>query len=121
MERIRHYLFGQAVLGAIGFLSKPIDEQDLTDAIQKGHAEWDRRLQKDIEGDESRHLLAPFTDRETEMLERIAKGLTTWQIAWSLNLAPRMVDSHRASSAAKAGTTSAAELTRLWLESQDTP
>lgn len=51
----------------------------------------------------------------------IAKGLTTRQIAETLTLSPRTVDSHRAAIGAKAGTTSAAELTRLWLEGQDTP
>ena len=106
--------------GAIDFLSKPIDEQDLIDAIQKGHAELDRRLQKSSESDEARRLLAQLTDRETEVLEMIAKGLTTRQIAGSLTLSPRTVDSHRAAIAAKTGTTSAAELTGLWLEGQDT-
>ncbi len=107
--------------GAIDFLSKPIDEQDLIDAIQKGHVELDRRLQKASEGDESRHLLAQLTDREAEVLEMIAKGLTTRQIAGTLNLSPRTVDSHRAGIGSKVGTTSAAELTRLWLQGQDTP
>lgn len=107
--------------GAIDFLSKPIDEQDLIDAIQKGHVELERCIQKASEGDESRRLLAQLTDREAEVLEMIAKGLTTRQIAGTLNLSPRTVDSHRAALGTKAGTTSAAELTRLWLEGRKTP
>ena len=107
--------------GAVDFLSKPIDEQDLIDAIQKGHVELERCIQKASEGHETRLLLAQLTDREAEVLEMIAKGLTTRQIAGTLNLSPRTVDSHRAAIGTKAGTTSAAELTRLWLEGQDTP
>ena len=48
----------------------------------------------------------------------IAKGLTTKQIADALGLSPRTVESHRAAIAAKAGTSSAAELTRYWLDAQ---
>lgn len=106
--------------GAIDFLSKPVDELDLIDAIQRGLTDLDRRCRKASEAGESRRLLAELTDREAEVLEMIAKGLTTRQIADALALSPRTVDSHRAAIGAKAGTTSAAELTRLWLEGQET-
>ncbi|MFY0311877.1 response regulator transcription factor [Leisingera sp. D0M16] len=107
--------------GAIDFLSKPVDEHDLIDAIQRGQAELERRRQQASETDEARRLLARLTGRETEVLEMIAKGLTTRQIAGVLDLSPRTVDSHRAAIGTKAGTTSAAELTRLWLEGNGTP
>ncbi len=106
--------------GAIDFLSKPVDEQDLIDAIQKGQRELDRSRRKASEVDESRRLLAQLSNREAEVLEMIVKGLTTRQIADALALSPRTVDSHRAAIGAKAGTTSAAELTRLWLEARET-
>jgi FixJ family two-component response regulator len=102
--------------GAIDFLSKPVDEQDLIDAIQKGHAELEARRREVSETDEARQLIALLTDRELEVLEMVAKGLTTRQIAEALSLSSRTVDSHRAAIGAKAGTSSAAELTRLWLE-----
>jgi FixJ family two-component response regulator len=90
--------------GAIDFLSKPVDEQNLIDAIQKGHAEV--------------ALVRNLSTREQQVLEMIAKGLTTKQIADALTLSPRTVESHRAAIAAKAGTSSAAELTRYWLDAQ---
>ncbi|SEQ84507.1 Two-component response regulator, FixJ family, consists of REC and HTH domains [Loktanella sp. DSM 29012] len=102
--------------GAIDFLSKPVDEQDLIDAIQKGHAELDSRCQQVSETNEARQILTQLTEREAEVLEMVAKGLTTRQIADALSLSPRTVDSHRSAIGAKAGTTSAAELTRLWLD-----
>ena len=107
--------------GAIDFLSKPVDEQDLIDAIQKGHAELERREQVIAERAEAVALVHHLSMREQEVLEMIAKGLTTKQIADALGLSPRTVESHRAAIAVKAGTSSAAELTRYWLEAQADP
>lgn len=102
--------------GAIDFLSKPVDEEDLMDAIRKGHdmLEHDGRLAAEIA--EARELLSRLTARETEVLEMIAKGLTTRLISDALGLSARTVDSHRAAIAAKLGTTSPAEQTRIWLD-----
>ena len=51
-------------------------------------------------------------------MPHLSKGLTPRQIAAALALSPRTVDSHRAAIGAKAGTSSAAELTRLWIEAR---
>jgi FixJ family two-component response regulator len=104
--------------GAIDFLSKPVDEQDLIDAIQKGHAELETRRQASEERAEAVALVQHLSTREQEVLEMIAKGLTTKQIADALNLSPRTVESHRAAIGSKAGTSSAAELTRYWLDAK---
>jgi RNA polymerase sigma factor (sigma-70 family) len=102
--------------GAVDFLSKPIDEQDLIDAIQKGQEALERTLDRRAEKEETLALLATLTAREREVLDRIAEGFTTRQIAEGLGLSPRTVESHRAAIGAKLGTTSQAEMTRLWLE-----
>lgn len=107
--------------GAMDFLSKPVDEQDLIDAIQRGHAELDKRQRLASEADEARQSLSRLTGREIEVLEMIAKGLTTRQIAEALELSPRTIDSHRAAIGTKTGTTSAAELARLWIEGRAAP
>lgn len=107
--------------GAIDFLSKPVDEQDLIDAIQKAQGILDRQLNRRAELAETLALLAALTPREAEVLERIAAGFTTRQIAGGLTLSPRTVESHRAAIAAKLGTSSQAEMTRLWLEGRATP
>lgn len=104
--------------GAIDFLSKPVDEHDLIDAIQKGHAELESRAQLSAEQAEAVALVENLSAREREVLGMISKGLMTKQIAEALGLSPRTVESHRAAIAAKAGTSSAAELTRLWLDAQ---
>ncbi|MGQ2950002.1 MAG: response regulator transcription factor [Agrobacterium sp.] len=102
--------------GAVDFLSKPVDEQDLIDAIQKAHRTLARTLDARALQAETVALLSLLTAREREILERIALGFTTRQIADGLGLSPRTVDSHRAAIGLKLGTTSQAEMTRLWLE-----
>ncbi|MCR9156099.1 MAG: response regulator [Rhodobacteraceae bacterium] len=104
--------------GAIDFLSKPVDEQDLIDAIQKGHTALESQSQISAERAEAIALVNHLSAREREVLGMISKGLTTKQIAQALGLSPRTVESHRAAIAAKAGTSSAAELTRIWLDAQ---
>jgi FixJ family two-component response regulator len=106
--------------GAIDFLSKPVDEEDLLDAIRKGHEVLEREGRLASEAAEARQLCARLTAREAEVLEMIAKGLTTRQISDALGLSVRTVDSHRAAIAAKLGTTSMAEQTRLWLDAGGT-
>lgn len=101
--------------GAVDFLSKPVDEQDLIDAIQKAQDILDARERARAERAEAAALVASLTPREREVLDRIAEGFTTRQIAEGLGLSPRTVESHRAAIGAKMGTTSPAEMTRLWL------
>lgn len=107
--------------GAVDFLSKPVDEQDLIDAIQRAQEALARMLDRRAELAETLALLAALTPREREVLDRIANGFTTRQIAEGLGLSPRTVESHRAAIGAKLGTTSQAEMTRLWLEGRETP
>lgn len=107
--------------GAVDFLSKPVDEQDLIEAIQKGNEELERRLQVSAEHAENRMLLASLTKRELEVLGQVCEGFTTKQIADGLDLSPRTVESHRAAIGSKLGTTSQAELTRIWIEGRNTP
>jgi RNA polymerase sigma factor (sigma-70 family) len=107
--------------GAVDFLSKPIDEQDLIEAIQKGQNALERAIERHAERAETLALIASLTPREREVLDRIARGFTTRQIAEALGLSPRTVESHRATIGSKLATTSQAELTRLWLEAGGFP
>lgn len=107
--------------GAIDFLSKPVDEQDLIDAIQKGQAALGRAAEADAERRETLALLAGLTPREREVLSLVARGFTTREIAGALGVSPRTVESHRAAIGAKLGTTSPAEMTRLWIEAGNAP
>ena len=107
--------------GAVDFLSKPIDDIDLIDAIQKGGEVLDKRMQAHAEKSEVQQQLASITARENEVLSLVAKGYSTRQIAEGLGLSPRTVESHRAAISTKLGTTSQAELTRIWITGYETP
>jgi FixJ family two-component response regulator len=105
----------------VDYLSKPVDEQDLIDAIQKAQQLLEKRLGSKALKAETLALLDALTAREREVLEHIAQGFTTRQIADGLGLSPRTIDSHRAAIGVKLGTTSQAEMTRLWLEGNANP
>ncbi len=99
--------------GAVDFLAKPVDEQDLIDAVQKGETLLHLADVRDAESAETMALLAQLTVREREVLELATRGLTSREIADALNLSPRTIDTHRANAGAKLGTHSIAEIARL--------
>jgi FixJ family two-component response regulator len=107
--------------GAIDFLSKPVDEQDLIDAIQKGHSQLDNRATAKAERAEAVALVGQLTPREQEVLDMLSRGFSTRDIAESLGNSPRTIESHRAHIAAKLGTTSAAEFARILIQAGKTP
>ncbi|MCB1401006.1 MAG: response regulator transcription factor [Rhodobacteraceae bacterium] len=107
--------------GAIDFLSKPVDEQDLIDAIQKGQAALAADLSARAERRETLALVASLSPREREVLSYVARGFSTREIAHAFAVSSRTVESHRAAIAAKLGTSSPAEMTRLWIEAEATP
>ncbi|RFZ89607.1 DNA-binding response regulator [Shinella sp. WSJ-2] len=100
--------------GVVDFLTKPIDEQVLIDALQQASGALDARAEKA----EAAQLVAQLTDREREVLDMVGRGWSTKEIAEALQLSPRTVDTHRANIAQKLGTTSVAEFARLSLIGQ---
>lgn len=99
--------------GAVDFLSKPVDEEDLIDAVERGFSELETARIAAAERAESRALLDALTPREREVLDLVTRGFSTREIASALGVSPRTVETHRAHLAAKLGTGSVAELTRL--------
>ena len=107
--------------GAVDFLSKPIDEQDLIDAIQKGLSALDQDIRQQNEMREVSALISLLTSREKEVLSMVAGGHTSSQIASALELSPRTIETHRASIGHKLGTTAVAEQAKLCVEAAKTP
>lgn len=99
--------------GAIEFLTKPVDEHELIEAIQKGQSHYAGRSARDAEAAEAITLLASLTNREREVLDMVSRGWASKDIATALELSLRTIDVHRAHIAAKLGTTAVAELTRV--------
>ncbi|MCR6500065.1 response regulator [Shinella sp. CPCC 101442] len=100
--------------GVVDFLTKPIDEQVLIEALQQASGALDARAERA----EAAQLVAQLTDREREVLDMVGRGWSTREIAETLELSPRTVDTHRANIAQKLGTTSVAEFARLSLIGQ---
>lgn len=104
--------------GAVDFLSKPIDEQDLIDAVQNAEKLLSQSAVLDAESAETRALLAQLTTREREVLDLATRGLSSREIADMLDLSPRTIDTHRANAGSKLGTHSIAEIARLLIATE---
>jgi FixJ family two-component response regulator len=99
--------------GAIEFLTKPLREQDLLDAVNVGLAR-DRARREDE--DALRGLRARFevlTPRERAILVQVAKGRLNKQIAGELGITETTVKVHRSNMMRKIKARSVAELCRI--------
>jgi FixJ family two-component response regulator len=81
--------------GAIEFLTKPVDEQDVLKAIQEA-LERDRRTrQQDAEMHELQRRYESLTAREQEVMQQVISGLLNKQIAAQLRITEFTVKFHR--------------------------
>ncbi|MEM9679558.1 MAG: response regulator transcription factor [Bacteroidota bacterium] len=88
--------------GAKGYVTKNVDKTELVTALHtlmKGDYYFSKNLPKDIQDWFHKERLEPkatqLTKRETEILQLIAKGRTSLQIAKQLKLSKYTVDTHR--------------------------
>ena len=105
--------------GADGYLSKDIGARDLIDAVEKvvmGERVFSKSIinlmQKKYSGEDN-SLPVTITRREQEILDLVAKGKTSLEIANDLNLSVRTVESHRYNLMQKLGVSNAAGLVRF--------
>ncbi|UHD17062.1 response regulator transcription factor [Thiocapsa bogorovii] len=101
--------------GAVDFIQKPVNHQDLLQRVRKALAA-DERFREEI-GDPRliAERLEQLTAKEREVLEAIVNGSTNKAIAGALNLSVRTVETHRANLMRKLGVHSTADLVRLTL------
>ena len=99
--------------GAVEFLTKPFDDQDLLDAVHVA-LERDRvRRQQEAEIASLRKRLESLTPREREVLPLVVSGLLNKQIAAEIGTSETTVKVHRSQLMRKMGADSLAELVRL--------
>jgi FixJ family two-component response regulator len=99
--------------GAIEFLTKPVDEQDLLNAIQEA-IERDRRTrQQQADVHDLRDRYESLTSREQEVLQQVVSGLLNKQIAAELKITEDTVKFHRGHIMRKMRAGSLAELVRM--------
>ena len=99
--------------GAIEFLTKPVDEQNLLKAIQEA-IERDRRTrQQQTEMHELRRRYESLTAREQEVMQLVISGLLNKQIAGELTITEDTVKFHRGHVMRKMCAESLADLVRM--------
>ena len=81
--------------GAIDFLVKPVDEQQLLDAIERARLQAVTLQQQQRLEREAEERLARLTRREREVCELVAQGLLNKQIAYELGMSEKTVKVHR--------------------------
>ena len=99
--------------GAVDFLVKPVEEDQLLDAIERARVKaiairHRQQLERDAE-----EKLARLTAREREVCELVATGLLNKQIASELRMSEKTVKVHRGRVTHKLGVDSVAALVRL--------
>ena len=99
--------------GAIDFLEKPVDEDQLLAALERARLQSiamrrQQQLQRDTE-----QRLARLTKREREVCDLVAAGLLNKQIAVELGMSEKTVKVHRGRVTRKLDVDSVAALVRL--------
>lgn len=99
--------------GAVEFLTKPVDEQKLLQAIQEA-VERDRRTrQQRAATSELRERYKSLTPRMREVMQRVISGMLNKQIAAELNVTEDTVKFHRGHIMRKMHADSLADLVRM--------
>jgi FixJ family two-component response regulator len=99
--------------GAVDFLSKPFEDEDLFNAITSA-LQTDSKMRAAVT--ERKNIMQRFdllTPREYEIMTFIISGILNKQIAAALDITEKTVKVHRARVFAKVGVLSLAELVRL--------
>jgi len=100
--------------GAAEFLEKPVDDEQLLEALQQAVRQHVRSRERAQTDQAARERHAQLSEREREVLRLIVEGLTNKEIARTLALSPRTVETHRANLFAKLGCESLAQLIRRY-------
>lgn len=100
--------------GAAEFLEKPVDDEQLIEALQNAVRQHVRSRERHRADRQARERHAQLSEREREVLAMIVAGLTNKEIGRALSLSPRTVESHRANLFAKLGAESLAQLIRQY-------
>lgn len=99
--------------GAFDFLEKPYSDNALADRLEQALAVDAAMQAEGAQAAERAARLASLTEREREVMSRVAAGKLNKVIADELNVSVRTVEVHRARVFAKLGVRSAAEVATL--------
>jgi len=99
--------------GAVEFLTKPFDDQELLQAIQEAAARDQRSRKQHAEMRELRNRYESLTAREQQVMQQVASGLLNKLIAAELNITEFTVKIHRGHVMRKMRAGSLADLVRM--------
>jgi FixJ family two-component response regulator len=100
-------------LGAVDFLTKPIRDQDLLDAVATAIGRDRDRRENIAHVTRLREKYAVLTARERQVMALVASGLMNKQIAQQLSISEITVKMHRGSLMRKLGARTVAMLGRM--------
>jgi FixJ family two-component response regulator len=99
--------------GAVDFLQKPFEEQDLLDAINRAITRQRERKSEKDEADKLQQRIKALTSREYEVFSLLVTGMANKEIAYKLGMSERTVKFHRANIVEKTNAGSLVDLVRL--------
>ena len=99
--------------GAISFLTKPVNEQELLTAIQEAIERDRKSRQQHAETRELQLRYESLTAREQEVMQQVVSGLLNKQIAAELKMSEFTVKFHRGHVMRKMSAESVADLVRM--------
>ena len=99
--------------GAVDFLTKPFDDQDLLDAIHKAIEQDKSTRQDQSEISEIQKCVDSLTSREREVFALVVTGMLNKQIAYTFKISEKTVKVHRARAMQKMHAKSLAHLVRM--------
>ena len=99
--------------GAVEFLTKPFDEQELLQAVQEAIERNRFTRQRHAEVRELRDRYESLTTREQQVMQQVVSGLLNKQIAAELNITEFTVKIHRGHVMRKMRADSLADLVRM--------
>jgi FixJ family two-component response regulator len=99
--------------GAVDFLTKPVDDEELLGAIERAVARAGAARLEEDRVTEIRERIKTLTPREAEVFALVVTGMLNKQIAFDLGVSEKMVKVHRGRVMEKMRARSLAELVRL--------
>jgi RNA polymerase sigma factor (sigma-70 family) len=99
--------------GAVEFVEKPFNRQDLLDRVQRAVRQDEERRQRVSDRAALECRFRRLTEKEREVLDLVKQGLPNKTIAARLEITPRAVEMRRASLMKKLGAASLADLLRM--------
>lgn len=105
--------------GAVDFIEKPFDPERILQAIRNAGEIALKRHQRLLAREQANAILGRLSDREQEILDRIALGRPSKAIANELGISVRTVEAHRRHIMQKTQAASTAELVHVLLATKD--